>query len=125
MRKRILTLIVGLVALGTMVPAGTPASAWHGPDGWTECWTQSYDLPGAWWGCLGTIDSQTIYGTNKADNIIALAGNDIVFGYASSDRLFGDEGADTLKGGDGTGDYCDGGPGQDTSTGCETKVNIP
>ncbi len=52
---------------------------------------------------LGTTDAngQTINGTNAADKILALAGNDVVYGNSGDDLIFGDAGDDGLYGGNG------------------------
>ncbi len=46
-------------------------------------------------------------------------------GGSENDILVGSSGADTLNGDTGAGDYCDGGPGTDSATTCETVVNVP
>ncbi|RYY41559.1 MAG: hypothetical protein EOP59_11385, partial [Sphingomonadales bacterium] len=44
-----------------------------------------------------TLMDDTIYGTEAAEVLHGLAGNDYISGYHGADQLFGDEGNDTLQ----------------------------
>ncbi len=57
-----------------------------------------------------------LIGTDDADQIFGLAGNDIIEGRAGNDRLYGNAGNDLIRGGDGV-DYLSGGDGNDTIIG--------
>ena len=61
--------------------------------------------------------------TDNADNIAALAGNDVVFGFGGSDTIDGAEGNDTLVGGDG-GDALFGGAGEDMASYANSASSI-
>jgi Ca2+-binding RTX toxin-like protein len=82
---------------------------------------------------VGTGGNDVLRGTSSRDIINALGGNDRIYGMGGSDilcgsggrdQLFGEGGNDLLNGGSDV-DRCDGGSGTDTSTKCETPVNVP
>lgn len=77
--------------------------------------------------------SDVIKGLRGDDIICASIGNDVVYagdgadtvyGGTHNDRLFGEKGNDRLLAGDHN-DSCNGGPGTDTASQCETRVAIP
>jgi Tol biopolymer transport system component len=91
----------------------------------------------------GTRGNDTVNGGAGNDRFCGLAGNDRFTGGAGNDRFLGDvgndtgnggagtdtlkgqAGNDTLNGGPGPGDVCDGGPGTDSATACEQRLNVP
>ena len=61
----------------------------------------------------GTINADTLDGTDENDNIYGYGGNDTLAGHGADDFLYGGKGADLLIGGSGFNDYF-GGRGNDT-----------
>lgn len=47
----------------------------------------------------GEFEGQTLFGTNRHDNIFGSGGNDRLFGLDGFDNLYGKAGSDVLKGG--------------------------
>jgi len=88
---------VGTVQLGTSVLAGSIGDGVSIDDG----------VSGP------TAGPDRLIGTNAADRIDALAGNDIIFGRGGKDTLSGGSGRDTIQGGSGK-DSLDGGSSKDT-----------
>lgn len=62
--------------------------------------------------CRGTDSDDILTGTNAANEIRALKGNDVIVARAGNDRLYGDDGADALYG-QGDNDIIYGGSGND------------
>ncbi|WP_117194429.1 Ig-like domain-containing protein [Rhizobium terrae] len=72
---------------------------------------------------VGTGGNDVLIGTEKAEIIIAAAGDDVIQGLGGNDKLFGDAGADAILGGLGD-DKIDGGAGDDTLIGNEGNDEI-
>lgn len=70
-RGRYITLVIGLIALGTSVAAMAAT-------------------------IRGTARADVLRGTDRADVIYGQAGNDRIFGYAGNDRIYPGLGADTV-----------------------------
>lgn len=103
----------------------------HGHDG-----DQSYDDPNAnfLWSAImaGGRDAvladdldDKICGQGDPDDLRGQGDDDRINGGQGADQLFGGGGADVLNGGDGQNDYCDGGDGNDTFSGCECGPSDP
>jgi Ca2+-binding RTX toxin-like protein len=60
------------------------------------------------------LHSSVIYGLDGDDVIYASTGKDTVYGGAGNDRIYGNIGNDILDGGSGSGNYLNGGAGDDT-----------
>ncbi|QLE54535.1 calcium-binding protein [Nostoc sp. TCL26-01] len=84
---------------------------------------------------VGTLQDDSLTGSDHSDYIFGLGGNDTLNGLGGSDSLFGGDGDDIIDGGDGNdwlfgengndtvlggngNDYLDGGAGDDTLDGC-------
>jgi hypothetical protein len=62
--------------------------------------------------CIGTEDDDIIYGARTTEEILALAGNDMVFANSADTKMFGGKDDDLLVAGPGN-DLVDGGPNND------------
>ncbi len=62
-----------------------------------------------------TVNNDVLTGSNAANNLSGLAGNDLIHGLAGADTLNGNEGSDVLDGGPGN-DKLNGGTGMDIAT---------
>jgi hypothetical protein len=89
--RRILILLVSLVAFGGLLPVGAT------PEGCTK---------------LGTKDGDILTGNRNHEKLCSLGGPDYIHANGGSDSLLGGPGQDTLVGGGGR-DRIKGGPGSD------------
>jgi Ca2+-binding RTX toxin-like protein len=103
------------VVAGTIANTATVSSAGD-PNPGNNSASATTTVTGKTCTVIGTFgDDNPLLGTNKADVICGLSGNDKINGKLGNDTIYGNDGDDRLNGLGGN-DLIDGGPGTDTVT---------